>query len=196
MVDEKKIKEIKPDRGLELFPDEFIPHTHLIQKLGKGLLKRRGNPHNGRRFESDIQYNSYPDIFPNKFHALIQEAITCFCEIEKDSNYVIDFNYYHTFLPSEKVCKLDVVGCWLAVRYRINYSIDIIPKLFPLHIAGKLLSIQYFFEGDLQKALQSFKIELPEDFPPKIIIPDYKTEPSAFKEVVHSWVKKLKDAGL
>lgn len=196
MIDEKKIKELKPDRGLELFPDEFIPHTHLVQKLSSGLLKRRGNPYNGRRFESDIQYNLYPDLFPVKFHELIKEAITCFSEIEKDSNYVIDFNYYHTFLPSEKICKLDVVGCWLAIRFRINYSIDVIPKLFPLHIASKLLAIQFFFEGELQKALQHYKIELPEDFPPKIVIPDYKVDPSTFKEFVHSWVKKLKDNDL
>lgn len=196
MVSENYLSELKRDRGIELFPDEFIPHTVLIQRLSQSLFKKRTNPTNGRRFESDIQYNLYPEILPKKLHQLINNCLICINEIEKTPNYKIDNNFYHSFSLIDKICYLDFVGCLIAIRYRIHYTIEVMPKLFPLHIASKFEALELFFSGELKKAVEMLLQELPEELPEKIKLPDYFSNPNDFKTHVQHWQLKLQTLNL
>lgn len=193
---ETEVKILKKDPGSEIFPNEDHNSTLLIQKLSSNLMKKRVNPRNYRKFESDIQYFSYPDIFPNKLSELLFDSLLCLQAIEKMENYQINFSSFHSFFPFEKKCKVNLVGCLIAIRYRINYSLDVMPYLFPASISCKFQALARFEEGNLKEALAQLFSELPDDLPPRFKITSYKDSPESYKLELRSFIEKLEEFNL
>lgn len=191
-----KVKHENDERAAILFPQESSTHTDIITSLNKILARNRGIPKNSRRFESDLQYYSYPDIFPTKLSELLTEALICLKELESSENYKIDFSSYHMFDISSKRCCVDLIGCLISVRYRINYTLDVMPYLFPPSISLKFQAIQNFYSGKLEKALSLLHCDLPDEFSPEIEVPMYKDDSEKFKEFIEEWITKLELVGL
>jgi len=192
-MNREKAAKLKPDRAMELFPKEISEHSLLIQSLSKDISRRRLNPKNFRKFESDIQYSLYPDFFPKKLSLLLRESLICFEELENDDHYEFTLSSFHSVSPLNRCCCVDLVGCLMAVRYRFNYTLDVMPYLFLAPIASKFEAITLFSSGKLSLALSKLFFDLPDDFPPVIEVPSDKTR---FKEFVKIWISKLEQYNL
>ncbi len=197
MLSDTEIKNLKKDSGMELFPYELDKHSLLLQKLSLELMKKRGNPKNYRKFESDIKYNAYPDIFPSTLSELLQEGLTCVEYLEAKEEYEINFSFFHTFKPLQKKCYVNMIGALIAVRFRINYSWDVLPFLFPADVSSKFQALSLLEEGKLEEALKMLFKTLPDSLPPKItpLVYDNK-EPEKCKEGIKKLILKLKESNL
>lgn len=134
------------------------------------------------------------NTLPDKPSELIRVALFDLEACERDPLYRVEMDDWHA--PKNGVCEVCLAGATLAKRFNAPRDEHLDPGDFGNDVEEKLYALNEFRVGFVASGLGDMGLDIPDEMLGSVHVPDYRTNPDAFKVAMRAIANELEDHGL